>query len=67
MDLNLPPNLKHFETMLANQSQYRDMYMAQQKDIKDKRNKDAYDKKYYGNSPEYQKLWYKTGAQGFNK
>lgn len=53
--------------MLANQSQYRDMYMAQQKDIKDKRNKDAYDKKYYGNSPEYQKLWYKTGAQGFNK
>ena len=63
----LPTLPQHMREMIANQSLYREIYIANQKQLTKEKNKIMNDKKYYGNSPEYQKLWYKTGAQGFNK
>lgn len=63
----LPTLPQYMREMVANQSLYREIYVANQKQLTKEKNKIMNDKKYYGNSPEYQKLWYKTGAQGFNK
>lgn len=63
----LPTLPQHMREMIANQSLYREIYVAQQKQLTKEKNKIMNDKKYYGNSSEYKKLWYKIGAQGFNK
>ena len=67
MELNLPEHLKHFETILANQSIYREMYRLQQKNLLKEKLNQKVKLNYYGDSSQYRKLWRQKGALGFNK
>lgn len=52
-----------YTTLLQNQSALKQIYNEQETIKRKKKNKEIKEKKYYGNSAEYKKDWYKNGAQ----
>ncbi len=61
MELDL--SMERFRFILENQSLWAKEYREQQKEKRKSNNEKMYSKNYYGNSKEYKKLWYRTGAQ----
>lgn len=54
--------MEQFACLLQNQSALAKLYKEQQKEKKKEKSQEIKDKKYYGNSAEYRRDWYKNGA-----
>ena len=61
--MELALSMERFRFILSNQSVWSEMYKEQKEENRKIYNKEMSEKKYYGNSKEYKKLWYKNGAQ----